>query len=169
MIYLTVGSEIAFDRLVQAVDVWCGHGHYNAVFGQIADPGPNGYRPQNFEWKAFVSPDEYRRLYDEAELIVAHAGMGSIITALVKAKPILVMPRRSVFRETRNDHQVATAKNFSARKGLFVAEDETMVGPMLDKWKDLSGAINLESAGPYAEDRLVKTIRDFILSNNDVQ
>ena len=167
MIFLTVGSEIAFDRLVRAVDVWCGDGHHNTVFGQIAHSGLNGYRPQNFVWKEFVSPVEYRRLYDEAELIIAHAGMGSIITALVKAKPILIMPRRAVFRETRNDHQVATAKIFSERKGIFVAEDETMVASMLDKWKGLIGTISFKSAGPYAEDHLVKTIRDFIQANND--
>ena len=167
MIFLTVGSEIAFDRIVQAVDTWCGNSHRNAVFGQIADPGPDGYRPENFKWKEFVSPDEYRRLYDEAELIIAHAGMGSIITALVKAKPILIMPRRVVLHETRNDHQVATAKIFSKRKGIFVAEDETMVGPMLDKWTVLRGTLKLESVGPHADDRLIKTIRDFIMAGSD--
>ena len=166
MIFLTVGSEIAFDRIVEAVDIWCGNSRRNSVFGQIADPGPEGYRPKNFEWKDFVSPDEYRRLYDEAELIIAHAGMGSIITALVKAKPILIMPRRVVFHETRNDHQVATAKIFSERKGIFVAEDETMVGPMIDKWRNMRGTIALESVGAYANDSLIKTIRDFIMVGN---
>ena len=86
MIFLTVGSELAFDRLVKAVDHWCGLHNFNEVFGQIADKGPNGYRPLNFEYTEFISPEEYCRRYEEAELIVGHAGMGSIITALAKAK-----------------------------------------------------------------------------------
>ena len=164
MIFLTVGSEITFDRLVNAVDIWCGNNDKEEVFGQIGDPGCDGYRPKNFDWVKFLSPDEYRKKYDNAELIIGHAGMGAIITALVKAKPILIMPRRVAFYETRSDHQLATAKKFSKRKGIFVAEDEIMVSPILDKWELLCGAMQLKCAGPYAEERLIATIKDFILT-----
>jgi len=162
MIFLTVGSELPFNRLVRAVDMWCAINNSGIVFGQIGDPGVDGYRPRHFDWQEFVSPDEYRCKYDEAELIVGHAGMGSIITALVKAKPILIMPRRAVFLETRNDHQVFTAQKFAAREGVLVAEDETMIGSMLDYWETMRGSMVMKSAGPYAEERLIKTIRDFI-------
>lgn len=166
MIFLTVGSEISFDRLVKAVDAWCYNNTRSDVFGQIADPGPDGYYPENFEWKKFVSPDEYHCMYNEAELIIGHAGMGSIITALVKAKPILIMPRCTAFRETRNDHQIATAARFSEHKGVFVAEDETAIGSLLDKWDNLRDTHKLTSVKAYAEDQLIRTIRDFILADS---
>lgn len=167
MIFLTVGSELPFDRLVKAVDVWCEINNRSDVFGQIADIGLDGYVPCNFKWENFVSPDEYRSKFDEAELIIGHAGMGSIISALVMATPILIMPRRASFYETRNDHQVATAKNFSKRKGVFVADDETIVAPMLDKWNNSREQLNLEKAEGYAEEKLINTIRNFILNQND--
>jgi exopolysaccharide biosynthesis glucuronosyltransferase PssE len=166
MIFLTVGSEIRFDRLVLAVDDWCGTHNRSDVYGQVATLDKDGYVPSNFEWTEFLSPDEYRRKYDEAELIVGHAGMGSIITALMKAKPILIMPRLAINKETRNDHQVATAKWLSEREGVFIAENESTVGSMLDKWEELRETITLEPVGPYAEDRLIKTIRNFIRANN---
>jgi len=162
MIFLTVGSELPFDRLVMAVDTWCGANKQHTVFGQIADPGPNGYRPDNFIWKKFVSPDEYKQKYNEAELIIGHAGMGSIISALVEGRPILIMPRRASLRETRNDHQVATAKRFFKHVGIFVADEESMVVPMLNKWNNQKNDMSLRSASPYAEEKLINTIRDFI-------
>ena len=87
MIFLTVGSELAFDRLVKAVDEWCFSRQRDDVFGQIAAPGPNGYYPKHFPWEGFVTPAKYEQLIEEADLIVGHAGMGSIITALTKEKP----------------------------------------------------------------------------------
>ncbi|MBV5338808.1 MAG: glucuronosyltransferase [Deltaproteobacteria bacterium] len=162
MIFLTVGSELPFDRLVRAVDAWCATNNNDIVFGQIGDPGADGYRPRHFEWQEFISPDEYRCKYDEADLIIGHAGMGSIITALVRAKPILIIPRRAVFLETRNDHQVFTAQKFAEREGILVAEDETMIRPMLDKWETMRDSIVMKSVGPYAEERLIETIRDFV-------
>ena len=168
MIFLTVGSEIAFDRLVQAVDIWCEKNPKSNVFGQIADPGSKGYRPHNFPWKEFISPDEYSHKYNKAELIIGHAGMGSIISALVNATPILIMPRRVSFRETRNDHQVDTAKRFSQHKGIYVAEDESMISPMLDKWQTSHRNLTMESIGPYADKQLITTIREFILNSDDL-
>ncbi len=169
MIFLTVGSELPFDRLVKAVDQWCGNNKQQKIFGQIGQADPDGYRPLHFDWKEFMPPDVYHQKYDEAELIIGHAGMGSIITALVKAKPILIMPRRSIYRETRNNHQVATASKFSERKGVFVAKDETAVSDMLDKWNNIRDTIEMESARPYADERLIKTIRDFILAGDNVK
>jgi UDP-N-acetylglucosamine transferase subunit ALG13 len=162
MIFLTVGSELPFNRLVQAVDQWCDINKDIDVFGQIGDPGPSGYLPRYFKWREFIPPDEYRRRYDEAELIISHAGMGSIITALVKAKPILVLPRRAILRETRNDHQIATVQYFAQRNGVLVAKDESMVVSLMDEWEMLRMSIKMECAGSYAEDRLIQTIKNFI-------
>ncbi len=164
MIFLTVGNELPFDRLVRAVDLWCGKKGRKNVFGQVADIGEEGYKPENFEWQEFVSPTEYQSKYDEAELVIGHAGMGTIITAMVKAKPILIMPRRAAFRETRNDHQMATVQQFVKYPGLLVAENELQVGTMLDKWEARHEQVVMKSIGPYAEGRLIKTIRDFIIA-----
>lgn len=164
MIFLTVGSELPFDRLVRAVDDWCGNHPDADVFGQIGEPGEKEYRPRHFQWQAFITPDAYRQRYDAAELIIGHAGMGSIITALVKAKPILIMPRRAAFIETRNDHQVSTAKRFATREGVLVAEDDTQVGVMLDRWEEIRDTFTMQPAGPFAEDGLIRLIREFIFA-----
>lgn len=166
MIFLTVGTQLPFDRLTRSVDAWCEMHPDQRVFGQIAEPGPENYRPSHFEWAPFVEPAEFDRRFQEADLIIAHAGMGSIITALTLAKPILILPRRADLREQRNDHQLATASRFSTRPGVHAAADESEVGSLLNR---LCAAV--QGGGPssvnpaYAEDRLIAFLRDFIGSS----
>ncbi len=169
MIFLTVGSELPFDRLSKAMDEWCGENPEINVFGQIADPGAHGYQPRNFKWKPFVSPEEYKKRFDTADLIVAHAGMGAIITALMMRKPIIIMPRRYCFKETRNDHQVATANYFAKRQGIFLAEDEAQIGSILYKWNTIPPDIIVEEAQPFAEEKLIGVIKNFIWSSRKLK
>jgi len=163
MIFLTVGNELPFTRLVKTIDQWCGNNKQHKVFGQIGPVGSDGYCPIHFEWEEFVSPKMYHQKCNEADLIIAHAGMGSIITALEMSKPIIILARLAAFFEHRNDHQVATANRFSERKGVSVAEDEHVLGEMLEKWDNMRDVIEIENVEPYAEERLIQTIRDFIL------
>ena len=168
MIFLTVGHEMPFDRLVHAVDEWCRDRNRSDVFGQIGDPGPKGYIPSHFEYKFFIEPDEYERRFRQADLIIAHAGTGSIITALTLPKPILIMPRHRALKETRNDHQIATADRFASRPGVKVAIDEMELGPALDRIVDNLIPVGEEIASPFAESRLLETIREFIHQNGAV-
>jgi len=160
MIFLTVGTQLPFERLVKAMDSWCADNPQETVFGQIASVGGDGYKPCNFEWKEFVEPDEFARKYEEADVIVAHAGMGSIISALTDAKKILVMPRRADLNEHRNDHQLATAARFQSRAGIYVIMDETNLAPSLTGL--LTEAMPVNAASQFAEASLVAAIRDFI-------
>jgi UDP-N-acetylglucosamine transferase subunit ALG13 len=117
MIFLTVGTQLTFDRLVKCVDDFCKSNPHIKVIAQIAD---SSYQPKFFEYHKTLSIPEFTKLFNEAELIISHAGMGSILTALCAAKPILIMPRKTEFGEHRNNHQLGTAENFSQRPGCYV-------------------------------------------------
>ena len=118
MIFVTVGIQTPFDRLLRTVDDWAGLRCRAGVFAQV---GESGYRGRHIITAKFLAPLEYRRRVETAQFVVAHAGMGSIITALELGKPIIVMPRRGDLSETRNDHQIATAKHFIQHPGIAVA------------------------------------------------
>ena len=120
MIFVTVGAQMPFDRLIEAVDRWAARAGYGNVFAQI---GPGRYQPRHMRFVSFLDPPGFRSIVRDARLIVAHAGMGSIISAMECGKPILVMPRRGDLAETRNDHQLATAARFSEMGLVSVALD----------------------------------------------
>ena len=161
MIFLTVGSQLPFDRLVRAVDAWVASQAAVSVFGQIADPGPGGYHPEHFQWQRFLEPPEFDRYFEQADLVVAHAGMGSIIAALVAPKPIVVLPRRGHLGEHRNDHQYATAQKFQGRENVFVAMSEEELPSVMDAARSQPAAGD-GLARPYADQRLIRAVRGFI-------
>jgi UDP-N-acetylglucosamine transferase subunit ALG13 len=156
MIFLTVGTQGHFNRLVQAVDQWAGSRDVADVFAQTST---SDYRPQYIQHKPFLHPTEFRRFVESARLVIAHAGMGSIITALELGKPILVMPRRGDLGEHRNDHQVATAKRFGEQGRITVAFDKQTLFEKLDRVEDLRQTDRLSA---QASPELIASIRAFV-------
>jgi len=156
VIFVTVGAQMPFDRLVRAVDQWAGENGRDDVFAQI---GQSEYLPTNIQWTNFLEPEEFKRKYETAKVIVAHAGTGSIITALQLGKPVLVMPRRANLRETRNDHQIATSEQFRRFDSVEVAWDEKELFTKLEGIDNLRGSQRINS---YASRELVTAIREFI-------
>lgn len=156
MIFVTVGTQGRFDRLIRTVDEWAGlHGRTD-IFAQT---GPSDYRSQHICTEKFVDPTEFRKRVKSASVVIAHAGMGSIITALELGKQIIVMPRRANLGEHRNDHQVATAKRFAEQKRIKVALNEQELFHKLDQLEVVHEVERLDSeASPH----LINTIRMFI-------
>jgi UDP-N-acetylglucosamine transferase subunit ALG13 len=166
MIFLTVGTHEPFTRLVSAFDAWCQSRSDCETFGQIIDPSLHGYRPQHFNWVPYLTPVEYDKQFRRADLIVSHAGMGSLITAMQYGKPIIVLPRRGHLHETRNDHQFATAKRFCDRPGVYVAMTENDLPGLLDRLSDQNEGFVIPTVDPFASPRMTEALRSFILGAN---
>jgi UDP-N-acetylglucosamine transferase subunit ALG13 len=161
VIFLTVGTQEPFDRLVRAVDQWAAT-HDEPVFGQLGRLTPDSYRPLHFPFEAFVSADEFQERLEASKLLVAHAGMGSIISALTWGKPLLMLARRASLGEHRNEHQLATAAKFAGRPGLHVATDEGEVAPLIDRLLAADTGTGDGALSPWASDSLIAALRDFI-------
>jgi UDP-N-acetylglucosamine transferase subunit ALG13 len=160
VIFATVGSQEPFDRLIRAVDEWARLHPRIDIFAQI---GNSDFRPKHIDYTKFLEPAEFNRVMQAASVIVAHAGMGSIISALELGKPIVVMPRHGALCETRNDHQVATAKRFGAQGRVVVAQDGRDFLGKLDYALTLPAT---DRINPEASPRLIATIRAFL--DNDL-
>lgn len=156
MIFVTVGAQMPFDRMVRAVDEWAGRRGRTDVFAQI---GPHAWEPRHIAYSQFLEPEAFRAKVEEASLVVAHAGMGSIITALELGKPIIIMPRRGDLKETRNDHQLATAREFQAQRRVVVAFDEGELSARMD---ELDGVSATERISSRASGELTESLRAFV-------
>lgn len=156
MIFVTIGTQLPFDRLVMAVDAWAEKNPTEKVFAQI---GPSAKLPKHIEHVEFVPPSQVAKLMIEAELIVSHAGMGSVLTALRYQRPILIMPRKASLGEHRNEHQMATAKWLDSRPGVTVCWDESTLAEMLDNRNHKGRAPELPE---FAAGTLIEKLAAFI-------
>ena len=127
-IFLAVGSQMPFDRLVAAVYQWLAQwpqgecawqvdaqvGHTELTLAEV-----DGWRSQ-----AFLLEHDFRVQCQRADIVVGHVGMGLVLTALEYARPLLLLPRLAQRRETRNDHQLGTARWLAQHSGITIAKDE---------------------------------------------
>ncbi len=156
MIFVTVGTDLPFDRMVRVIDRWAGETGRRDVFAQI---GEGGWVPGNIPSAELLDPADFKRRFREARIIIGHAGMGTILSALHYGKPILVMPKRASLGEQRNEHQLATARRMMGLGKVNVAFDEDELRSRLDS---IDSLVPRGSIGATASEGLIRGLRDFI-------
>lgn len=160
MIFVTVGTDLPFDRMVRVIDDWARANHRADVFAQI---GEGAWKPEFIRYSHFLQPPEFSQRFGEASLIISHAGMGTILSALRHGKPILVMPKRASLGEHRSEHQVATAKRMRELGNVNVALDEEELRSWLGRLDELMEPKRISDS---ASEDLVSGLRDFIFKNH---
>lgn len=165
MIFLTTGTQLPFDRLVRAVDDWIETARPGyEIVAQVLPASRDPYRPRNFDARERLSPKDYAGILDKAQLVISHAGMGTILTALTRGKQICVMPRQVKYNEHRNDHQLATVERLKDYPGLFKARDEHDLPARLDAAMRSIGSSRPEAIGLFADAGFTDSLRNFILT-----
>ncbi|MEO1697143.1 MAG: glycosyltransferase [Planctomycetota bacterium] len=152
-----MGSQLPFDRLVRAVETWARAAGRTDVVFQVGD---GGHRPDGFEAVERLEPDAFDAAVSEAELVVGHAGTGTIMAALEAGRPVVCLARREALGETRNDHQVATLERFRTRDGVTGTADEADLPARIDD--ALRAGPPAEALGPFARGPLVDRLRSFL-------
>lgn len=109
MIFVTVGThEQQFNRLIKKVDELKRKGLIKEkVFMQI---GFSDYTPKYCEYKSLISYDEMIKYLNEARIIIVHGGPASFMKVLNVGKVPLVVPRKKIYGEHVNDHQLNFAR-----------------------------------------------------------
>lgn len=151
MIFATTGTQLPFDRFVEMLDTIA-----PSLGGEelIVQAQQGKYTPRNFALRGFISPDEFAGIMERTRLVVAHAGMGTIISSLEIQKPIVVVPRKASLGEHRSDHQMATADRLEALGYVRVAHDAARLASLIAD----SGLKPLRQIATDASDSLVDAI-----------
>jgi UDP-N-acetylglucosamine transferase subunit ALG13 len=133
-IFVTTGTQLPFDRLIGLVDKWA---ELNKDVDIVAQTANSDVKYYNIKCVDFLSPQEYESNVNLADVIIGHAGMGTIITGIEKSKVTILMARKFEYGEHRNDHQIATAEKFKDTKGIYVAESEADLIRLLNSRNEL--------------------------------
>ncbi len=153
MIFITVGTQAPFDRLIKVMDEWAKNSGMEC-FAQIYNAS---YFPKYMPYQEMLSEKEYNEIFQKASIIVSHAGMGTIISALQNDKILLTLPRLAHFREHRNDHQMDTTRAFSEKGYIYPIFNEK---DLLDHLKHINELHCLTHISRKANDTLLKFLKN---------
>lgn len=100
-IFISVGTQLPFDRLIKLVESVFDNRNCELFF-QV---GIDGYKPHIGTSKETLEQAEYAERLKSCDLFICHCGTGSLVSAVEFNKPVICMPRLVEHREHRNNHQ----------------------------------------------------------------
>lgn len=143
MIFVMVGTErFPFDRLLRAIDLGFETGKiHEEIFAQI---GSSVYIPRLFKSCKFLPFNEIVKLIKESDIVVTHAGVGSVLLCLSLNKIPIAFPRFMKYGEHLDDHQLEFATQMETQQKLLVAYDEQNLLDKITNYKSLIESLNAE-------------------------
>jgi UDP-N-acetylglucosamine transferase subunit ALG13 len=157
MIFVTIGSMFPFDRMIRAMDDWAAAQPGEEILAQI---GAGRFEPRHMAWVRRLERPDYAATIAGARLVVAHAGVGSVVSAGEQGKPIVVLPRRAALGEHTSDHQVETVGWLRGKPGIHVAGTEAELPASIAA--AAAAAASGERIAPTADPDFIARIRRFI-------
>ena len=101
----------------------------------IVQAGHTKYESKNMKIFDFLDREEFGKLINECDLLITHAGVGSIITGLNNNKKVIVVPRLAKYNEHLNDHQLQITNNFVKKGYILALQEEDKIDNVLKKAK----------------------------------
>jgi UDP-N-acetylglucosamine transferase subunit ALG13 len=155
MIFVTVGSsEQRFDRLLRSVE------SLSAGERLVVQHGASTIRPAGADCVDFLPFSDLLAHMREARVVITHAGVGSVLTALTLRKRPVVVPRRRRFGEAVDDHQVELARRLAGRDLVVLVEDPEDLPPLLSDLPEEAATART----PQAETALTRELRAYLSS-----
>lgn len=158
MIFLTVGTQLPFDRFVQAVDAIAERLRLQ-IFGQV---GHGHYIPRHMSHASVLSPPDFERKVAECDILLAHAGVGGVLTAQRHRKPVILFPRLAALNEHRNDHQLETCDRMEGMPGVYVTRTVSELETVLSQ-PNLSFEAN--DVAVERRQELIRNLRSYLESH----
>ena len=130
MIFVTTGTQLPFDRLLRPILSWAEENLNEKVIAQTCS---SELSSSVVEMREFIAPEAYLEIIKNTNLIISHAGMGTIITANEHKIPIVIMARKFEYGEHRKDHQLSTIEKFRNMKGVYVVDSKEDIFKVLSE------------------------------------
>lgn len=162
MIFVTVGSRnYPFNRLFEKLDELYEKGILTEkMFAQI---GTSTYKPKHFEYKDFISQQEFLKKINEADIVVTHGASGSIMKALNAGKKVIAVTRLEKYGEHINDHQIQNNEAFASNKYVVAVYEMDELGDAFESiYNGTAELIPWENKDPMS---IINLIDKFIIES----
>ena len=134
MILVTLGTQDkSFERLLDAVQKQIDNG--NIKDEVIVQAGHTKYKSKDMKIFDYLSIDDFNELLSKCDLLITHAGIGSILSALKLNKKVIAAARLKKFNEHTNDHQLQIIETFSKQGYIISLNDFDKLGEIIKNIK----------------------------------
>lgn len=112
MILVLLGTQNnSFHRLLEEIEKNIKDGTIKEKV--IVQAGYTKYETEKMEIFDLISKEQLEQFQEQADLIITHGGVGSIITSIRKGKKVIAVPRMHQYGEHVNNHQIEIVQNFN--------------------------------------------------------
>ena len=113
MIYVSMGTSGSFPRLLKRMDELAAETDLEIVV-------QTGHTPQTAKHCRMIQfVSSQKDYFQQADLIISHAGLGTQLELLQMHRPFLVVPRRLEYQEHTDNHQVETCEILHKKYGIL--------------------------------------------------
>lgn len=132
-IFVGVGSQkFQLNRLLKELDEFAKNMKGDVEI--FAQTGYSTYVPKYYSYTQFLPQQEYIKYLSEADLLIIHAGVGTIMEGLNRRKKMIVYPRKVKYGEHVDDHQLDIAQEFGKKRYVLVC-DECPLNAVIERAK----------------------------------
>jgi UDP-N-acetylglucosamine transferase subunit ALG13 len=89
----------------------------------VMQVGTSKLKSSNPESRPFYTDHEYDSLFEEARVVVSHAGIGTLLRASETNKPFVCVPRLKRYGEHWDDHQLEVCEELGRRGSIRYFSD----------------------------------------------
>ena len=105
----------------------------------------------------YIPINQFEDYIEKADLIICHAGVGTILTALKKNKKIIAAARLKQYGEHVNDHQLQILDNFKNKGYILALENFDEIDNLIKQAQEFKPA-NFKSNKKFFLNQLEKEI-----------
>lgn len=126
----------------------------------LVQAGYTKYKSKNMKIFGLISQDELEKYQEQADLIITHGGVGSIISSIKKGKKVIAVPRLHKYHEHVNDHQIQIIDSFSKKGYIIGIKGVEELESAIKKAKTFE-PVKYESSN-HSENKIIKIIENYI-------
>ena len=148
----------SFHRLLEEIEKLINDGLIKEDI--VVQAGYTKYESTNMKIFDFISSDELDKLEQQADCIITHGGVGSIISSIEKDKKVIAVPRLKQYGEHVNDHQLDIVQSFDKLGYIIGITDISQLGDALQQIETFEPKKYIQNTG-----KIISIVQDFIDNN----
>lgn len=159
MILVLLGTQNnSFHRLLEEIQKNIDDGNIKEKV--VVQAGYTKFESKDMTIYNQLPKEQLQELIKEADLIITHGGVGSIISSITNGKKVIAVPRLQKYKEHVNDHQLDIINSFNESGYIIGIHGVEELKEALKKVLDFEPKKYVQNTG-----NIIKIIKDFIDNN----